>query len=185
MKDIIFFWAPGAGKGTQVELLLAKLWDQVSWLSTGDVFRAIVSKPNAIGKYVEWRMNSGKLINDQVTMSLFNAYFFTVIDDKKYMVLDGYPRTLVQLDSLMALCKENKREVLGIFFDLPEEESIKRIVWRGREGEDQSVIQKRMQEYNTLTKPIVDAFAKHGTLITVDARPSIEEIHGKVMEIVM
>jgi adenylate kinase len=97
MKDIILFGAPGCGKGTQAELLIEKLAGIVSHISTGDVFRALVSQPNAIGKYVKDRMESGKLIDDQVTMSLFNAYFFTVLDEQKYMLLDGYPRSIPQM----------------------------------------------------------------------------------------
>lgn len=58
MKDIILFGVPGCGKGTQAELLLEKLGGSISHLSTGDVFRAIVSQPNAIGKYVKNRMES-------------------------------------------------------------------------------------------------------------------------------
>jgi adenylate kinase family enzyme len=57
-------------------------------------------------------MESGKLINDQVTMSLFNAYFFTVLDENKYMLLDGYPRSIVQMQGLEKIAKEYNRSVL-------------------------------------------------------------------------
>jgi len=57
-------------------------------------------------------MESGKLIDDQVTMSLFNAYFFTVLDENKYMLLDGYPRSIMQMNGLEKLAKEHKRSVV-------------------------------------------------------------------------
>jgi len=182
MKDIILFGAPGCGKGTQAELLLEKLEDQLSHISTGDVFRALVSQPNPIGRYVKDRMESGKLIDDQVTMSLFNAYFFTVLDESKYMLLDGYPRSVVQMEGLEKLAKEYDRSVIGIYFEVNEEETIKRISSRGRTGETEEVIRTRMEEYYTHTHPIVDAFAQRWELIKIDANRSIEAIHTDVMK---
>lgn len=183
MKDIILFWVPGCGKGTQAELLLEKLWDNISHLSTWDVFRAIVSQPNAIGKYVKNRMESGMLIDDQVTMSLFNAYFFTVLDEQKYMLLDWYPRSIVQMDGLEKIAKENNRSVVGIYFEVDEEETIKRILGRGREGETEDVIRTRLKEYYTHTQPIVDAFSQRWELVKIDANRTIEEIHADVMKV--
>ena len=112
MKDIVLFGMPGAGKGTQAELLLEKMDGKYVHLSTGDIFRALLSKPNAIGNYVDSRLNAGMLIDDQVTISLFNAYFFGVMDEGKAMLLDGYPRTNVQLEALIQLSKDHDRELL-------------------------------------------------------------------------
>gem|GEM_PF-5484280 len=97
------------------------------------------------------------------------------------MLLDGYPRTITQLDSFLAAAKQNNREVLGLFFDLPEQEAINRMVARGREGEDESVIQKRLEEYYTKTQPIVNELKKRIEVVTIDCMPSIEEIHKTVM----
>jgi adenylate kinase len=185
MKDIILFGAPGCGKGTQAELLIEKLEGMISHLSTGDVFRAIVSGPNAIGRYVKDRMESGKLIDDQVTMSLFNAYFFTVLDEQKYMLLDGYPRSVPQMQGLETIAKDNNRSVIGIYFEVDEEETVKRILSRGREGETEEVIRTRMSEYYKHTHPIVEEFAQRWELVKIDANRSIEEIHADVMKAVV
>ncbi len=182
MKDIILFWVPGCGKGTQAELLLEKLGDQLSHLSTGDVFRAITSQPNAIGKYVKNRMESGMLINDQVTMGLFDSYFYTVLDEQKYMLLDGYPRSIEQMSGLESIAKKNNRKVIGIYFQVFEEETIKRILGRWRPGETEDVIRTRLKEYYTHTQPILDAFSQRWELVKVDANGSIEEIHAAVMK---
>jgi len=182
MKDIILFWAPGCGKGTQAELLIEKLSWSISHISTWDVFRALVSHPNAIWKYVKNRMESGKLIDDQVTMSLFNAYFFTVLDEQKYMLLDGYPRSIVQMQWLEKIAKEHNRSIIGIYFDVDEDETVKRILSRGREWENEEVIRTRMIEYYTYTHPIVDAFVQRWELVKIDANRSIEAIHADVMQ---
>lgn len=184
MKDIILFWAPGCGKGTQAELLIEKLAWSISHISTGDVFRALVAHPNAIGRYVKDRMESWKLIDDQVTMSLFNAYFFTVLDENKYMLLDGYPRSIVQMNGLEKLAKEHNRSVVWIYFEVDEDETVKRILGRGREGETEEVIRTRMEEYYKHTHPIADAFAQRWELVKIDANRSIKEIHADVMKVV-
>ena len=71
-----------------------------------------MSIPNAIGDYVIDRMNAGFLINDEVPISLFNAYFYTVIDTDKSMLLDGYPRTMQQMEAFLSLCSEKGRIVI-------------------------------------------------------------------------
>lgn len=184
MFDIVFFGKPGSGKWTQAELLRDVFWSQISHLSTGDIFRAIVSKPNAIGDYVTDRMNAGFLIDDAVTISLFNAYFYTVLDSEKAMLLDGYPRTMQQMESFLALCADKWRKVIGINFELDDETAIQRMMTRAREWEDETVMKTRLEQYYHHTHPLVERFAQVFELITVDATPSIEKIHEEVKKLV-
>lgn len=113
--------------------MLEKFKGQLSYLSTGEVFRALTSQKNALGDYVKNRMEAGFIINDDLTIKLFEAYLCAVSDEKKYMLLDGYPRTIHQLETLLATLQNTHREVVGIFFKLDTEEAIKRMLLRGRE----------------------------------------------------
>jgi len=183
MKDIVLFGMPGSGKGTQADLLLEKFKGQLGYLSTGEVFRALTSQRNGIGDYVKDRMESGLLINDDITVHLFEAFLCAVNDEKKHMLLDGYPRTIHQLEAFLATEKKNNREVIGIFFKLDNEEAIQRMLLRGRIGETREVLEVRIQEYYAKTQPLLDAFAQHATLITVDATPSIQEVYANVLDI--
>lgn len=183
MKDIVLFGMPGSGKGTQAELLLEKFKGQLSYLSTGEVFRALTSQKNALGDYVKDRMEAGFIINDDLTIHLFEAYLCAVNDEKKHMLLDGYPRTIHQLETFLATAKQTNREVIGIFFKLDNEEAIQRMLLRGRAGETREVLEIRIQEYYAKTQPLLDAFAQHATLVTVDATPSIEEVYAQVLTI--
>lgn len=99
------------------------------------------------------------------------------------MLLDGYPRTIHQLEAFLATEKKNNREVIGIFFKLDNEEAIQRMLLRGRIGETREVLEVRIQEYYAKTQPLLDAFAQHATLITVDATPSIQEVYANVLDI--
>lgn len=182
MKDIVLFGVPGAGKGTQAELLLEKTDGAYVHLSTGDVFRSLMSRPNAIGDLIKARIESGKLVDDKVTISVFDAYFFSVLsEDQKYMLLDGYPRSIPQLEAFLVQAHEHGRELVGLYFDLSKEEAIERMLSRGREGETKDIIQTRLETYYETTQPIVDAFAQQEHLITIDASQSIESIHEEVM----
>lgn len=182
MKDIVLFGMPGAGKGTQAELFLEASDDRYIHLSTGDVFRSLMSRSNAIGDLIKARVSSGGLVDDRVTISIFDAYFFSVLsEDDSYMLLDGYPRSIPQLEAFLDQSRINNRDLVGLYFELPEEVAIERMMARGRDGETKEVIQKRLDEYYHTTQPIVDAFAAKEQLIAIDASAGIEDIHKEVM----
>lgn len=180
MKDIVLFWTPGCGKWTQAKLIVNDFSDKLSHLSTWDVFRALWSSENAIWTYIKSRLETWRLMDDNVTVSLFNVYWFTVLDDKKNMLLDGYPRTMKQFEDLLILSIKHSRDVVWILFDLPEEVTINRMLARGRAWETEEVIRTRLNEYYTQTQPILDAFNKHLKLIKIDWNRSVEEIYEDV-----
>jgi adenylate kinase family enzyme len=101
------------------------------------------------------------------------------------MLLDGYPRSIVQMEGLEKIAKENNRSVIWVYFEVDEGETVKRILSRGREGETEDVIRTRMEEYYTHTHPIVEQFLQRWELVKIDANRSIEEIHADVMKIVV
>lgn len=182
MKDIILFGMPGAGKGTQADLLREYMKDQYVHLSTGDVFRALMSRPNAIGNLVQNRMNAWLLINDKVSMSLFDVYFYSVIEENKYMMLDWYPRSIPQLNTFLSKCYEYDRSLIGLYFDIPEEVAIQRMMDRAREWETEDIMRVRLEKYHKTTHPIMQAYAAQQQLIIIDGTGTIEEIHQKVIE---
>jgi len=175
-KDIILFGIQWCGKWTQANKLLDTFLDEFAYLSTGDVFRALTSQPNAIGDYVKKKINSGELIPDDVTIALFHTYFQTVLDSDKNMLLDWYPRTKKQIDNLFKLAEKENRELLGIYFDLSEEEAIERMKWRGRKDDTEDGIRYRLQQYYDKTVPVIDYFESKGKLIKINVDRSIEEI---------
>lgn len=114
-------------------------------------------------------------------MSLFDVYFYSVIADKKYMLLDGYPRSIPQLNAYLTKSHDYEREIVGIYFDISEEEAIRRMLERGRTGETEEVIRTRLEKYYKFTQPIKDAFAAQQRLIVIDASGDIESIHQEVV----
>ncbi len=130
MKDIVLFGIQGSGKGTQAALLQDLFGDKLSYFSSGDIFRALKSHPNAIGDFLSNSLESGKLISDEVTISMFRFYFSTLVGDDKMMLLDGYPRSLPQLVDLIQTSYKNKRTPVGIYFELDRETATERMISR-------------------------------------------------------
>lgn len=180
MKDVILFWIQGAGKGTQAHMLVEAFPWLFSYFSSGDLFRALTWWDNAIGNYVKDRIERGDLISDDVTISLFDAYIQTVIDEEKKMLIDGFPRTIPQMEKMMPLMKENKRELVGIQFVLPDEVVIARMKERGRKDDTDEGIAHRLEQFYRLTQPTIDWFANNATLIKIDADRTPEEIAADV-----
>jgi adenylate kinase family enzyme len=98
------------------------------------------SAPNAIGEYLGNRLDTGSLINDKVTEAMFTMYVHTVLDDNKYMLLDGFPRNIKQLQELTSAAKEHGRTLHGIWFTLDRETATTRMLRRGRADDTTSSI---------------------------------------------
>ena len=128
MKDIVLFGIQGSGKGTQSALLQELYADNLSYFSSGDIFRALKSHPNALGDFLSNKLELGQLISDEVTISMFHFYFSTILSERKSMLLDGYPRTLAQLVDLVQLSLQERREVVGIYFELSREQAKERML---------------------------------------------------------
>jgi len=127
-------------------------------------------------------MAAWELIKDEVTNSLFEAYVYAVLHDEKYMLLDGYPRTLEQMKTTMELLTEHKREVLGVQFVIPDELALERMRGRWRSDDTESAMQHRIDQFYANTQPTIDWFAQKHTLLTIDATQSIQSIHAQVIE---
>jgi adenylate kinase len=115
-----------------------------------------------------------------VTGSLFQAYFYSAIDDNKSMLIDGYPRTIPQLDDIFRLAELEKREVLGIQFVIPDDIAFERMASRGREDDTEEAMKHRIAQFYKHTMPVIDYFGQHATLVKIDATRGIEEIAEEV-----
>ena len=126
MLNIILMGPPGAGKGTQSELIVKKYG--IPHISTGDMFREAISNRTPLGIEAESYTNKGLLVPDEVTISLVKERL-SRDDCKNGYLLDGFPRTLVQADALKKLTKEIKREITTII-NIEEDKSkiIERII---------------------------------------------------------
>lgn len=153
-----------------------------SYFSTGDLFRSLLSSDNAIGNYLKHRIESGQLIDDKVTNTMFEAYMYTVADEGNHMLLDGYPRSVPQLEFILNLLQKNQRKPLGIHYVVPDEVVKERMLLRARKDDTPEVIQKRIDQFYEKTMPVIQYFKEHADLIEINADDTIENIHKNTME---
>ncbi len=125
---IIMLGAPGTGKGTVATILQDKL--NIKQVSTGDIFRKEIKEQTELGKLADSYISKGQLAPDDVTVNIVKERL-EQDDVKNGIILDGFPRTIVQAQELdKILEKENKKVDLVINLTTPDEEIIERIVNR-------------------------------------------------------
>jgi len=209
---IVLLGAPGAGKGTQAQFLMAKFG--IPQISTGDMLRAAISAGTELGKQAKAVMDAGQLVSDELIIGLVKERI-TQDDCKAGFLLDGFPRTIPQADAM----KENGINIDHVLeFDVPDEVIVERMAGRrvhsgsGRvyhlvynppkvEGKDditgddlsirpddeESTVRKRLAIYHEQTKPLVDFYqaeAKSGNCqyLTVDGTQAVEAVNTLLNE---
>jgi adenylate kinase len=126
-KIIVLIGAPGAGKGTQARLLQERRG--IPQISTGDMFREMLGLDTPFAREVQEIMKSGKYVPDEVTSRMVRERTSRA-DTKDGYILDGYPRTTVQVEHLEQLAKDQGFEIRAIEVDVPREELMKRLTGR-------------------------------------------------------
>jgi len=126
--NVILLGAPGSGKGTQAERIVARYG--LPHISTGNMLRAAVAQGTAIGPDVQGRLEAGKLVPDDVVISLVKERL-AMEDARGGFLLDGFPRTVPQAESLDDLLGEAGRSITHVvFLDVADEELVRRISGR-------------------------------------------------------
>ncbi|WP_198011584.1 MULTISPECIES: adenylate kinase [unclassified Arthrobacter] len=174
---------PGSGKGTQAERISERLG--VVAISTGDIFRANVKGGTPLGVEAKKYMDNGDFVPDSVTNEMVRSRL-SQDDAKEGFLLDGYPRTVAQVDYLDGILASGDRK-LGVVLQLTadDEELVSRLLGRaretGRSDDNESVIRHRLDLYHEQTEAVVARYAGRGILAQVDGIGGIEEVTDRVL----
>lgn len=126
--NIILMGLPGAGKGTQASEIIKKF--PIPHISTGDMFRKAIKDETDLGKEAKSYMDRGELVPDEVTVGIVKERI-SEDDAKKGFLLDGFPRTIDQAESLSQIMSELDREIDAVInIEVPEEELMNRLTGR-------------------------------------------------------
>jgi adenylate kinase len=182
--EVIFIAGPqGSGKGTQGKKLAEKL-GFLFW-GMGDVLREIQAQDIEFAQKLAL-LNHGTLLSDDMIVDILKQRV-PLIPLEKGIIFDGVPRRVGQAEFLIPYLREHGREHMAtIFLDLPREESIKRLSLRAqheqRIDDTPEAIETRLQYYNETITPVFDYLKKETTFITIDGRPSADEIAANINE---
>ncbi len=175
---IVLLGPPGAGKGTQAQMLADELG--VPQISTGDLFRYNISNGTELGLEAKKYLDAGDLVPATLTNALVDDRLNND-DVASGFILDGYPRSVEQAGALDEMLKKRDLSLDAVLeFRVPEEELVSRLKGRGRADDTEDVIRNRFKVYRDETAPLMDYYSE--ALITVDAVGELDEVFTRAVK---
>jgi adenylate kinase len=177
-KRLIFLGPPGAGKGTQAQIISEN--HQIPHVSTGDILRAAVAQQTPLGKQAQDYMNRGELVPDVLILGLIQDRL-SYEDTINGWILDGFPRNVHQaafLEELLVKLEQNADCVLNLA--VPDEVLVSRLLARKRKDDNESTIRRRLEVYHQDTVPVIDFYQQRETLKTIDGDRTMEEVTAQL-----
>lgn len=201
---------PGAGKGTQADLLGKQL--NIPRISTGDMFREALQSDTELGTRVKHYVERGELVPDELTVALVEQRLAQP-DARDGFILDGFPRTVPQARTLNDTLTASDRPLhAAVFIDVPQNEAIRRISERRicgqcgatyraaapeveanrcstcggplvqRPDDAEETALRRLRVYMDETHPVVDYYRAAGVLVSVDGGRDIPEVLSEILD---
>ena len=178
---IILLGPPGSGKGTQANFIQSKL--SIPHLSTGDILRQSVKNETDLGNKVKNIMAKGELVSDDLVLDVIKERVLQS-DCNHGFILDGYPRNIIQAESLNIVLKDIDRNIDRILFlDVDFEVLESRIESRTKENNEEKraddtseVLIKRLEEYKIQTAPLGEYYSNNKKFKKINGMKSISEV---------
>ncbi|MAW21628.1 MAG: adenylate kinase [Flavobacteriales bacterium] len=187
MLNIVLFGPPGAGKGTQSNLLINKY--NLVHLSTGDILRSEISEGTKLGVEAKSIMDRGDLVSDEIVIGMISSKLDNNPDANGF-IFDGFPRTEAQATALDNLLKGKETSIsVMLSLKVADDELIKRLLKRGKDSgraddKNESIIANRINEYNNKTAPLKTFYSNQDKLSEIEGIGSVEEIANRLNSVI-
>ncbi|MBP5717170.1 MAG: adenylate kinase [Bacteroidales bacterium] len=183
MLNIVIFGAPGSGKGTQRDKIIAEYG--VEHISMGDVLRGEIKAGTELGKTASAYINEGKLVPDSLIIDMLAATLDAKGKDIKGVIFDGFPRTIAQAEALNEMLAKRGQQVSTVIgLEVDDAELIKRIIARGatsgRADDNEETAKKRLDTYYSQTLPLKDFYIKEGKYAKINGVGTIDGIFADI-----
>lgn len=182
MTKLIFLGAPGAGKGTQAQILSQNMG--IPHISTGEILRDAIANETPLGLKAKGYVDNGDLVPDELILDLIKDRLGQE-DALKGWILDGFPRNVSQADFLRNLLQDLNQVCNGVVnLDVPDSVLLERLLSRGRKDDNEAIISNRLQVYRQQTAPLIDYYQQHQLLINVNGDRELSQISEELETIV-
>ena len=179
---LVILGGPGAGKGTQAELLCSNL--SIPLLAVGDILREAIADDTDLGKLAVSYVEKGELVPDATMIQFFRRRLL-LWDVFNGWVLEGYPRTAFQAEELDFLLDDLAQQLdWAIWLKVPTEVLLSRSIQRDRSDDSPEILQRRLDLYHERTIPILDYYEYRNKLLTIDGDRSPEQVQQDILKIV-
>jgi len=182
---ILLIGPPGAGKGTQAALLAQHFG--IPAISTGDIFRENVRNETPLGLEAKAFMDRGEYVPDSLTNALVRDRL-NQDDAAAGFLLDGYPRTIDQVEELDDILEETEKKLdVVVQLTADSEELLRRLCGRaqeqGRSDDTSEVIKRRLDVYEEQTAPLIDIYASRSLVAKVNGLGEIADVTNRIIEV--
>ncbi len=177
--NVILLGPPGAGKGTQAEILCKNGFIHIA---TGDLLREALAQKTPLGLQAKAYIEKGALVPNE----LVEALVFAKIEQAKssHLLLDGYPRNASQCESIDTFLELQKIAISHVIsFEVPEDELVTRMMGRGRKDDTEAVIKNRFEVFKNETTPVIEHYASKNLVHEIDGIGSVEDISNRISEV--
>jgi adenylate kinase len=178
---LVIFGRQGAGKGTQCIRLVERYG--ITHISTGDMLRGAVSAGTELGLKAKAVMDAGELVGDDIMNGIVRQRLSEADATERGFVLDGYPRTTNQAESLLEMLDGAGLHAV-VDLDVPLDVVTERMKGRGREDDTDGAIARRLALYEQETRPVLEFFAQRDLLVTVDGVGAEQEVSQRLFDAV-
>jgi len=181
---LILMGPPGAGKGTQARVVADHFG--IPAISTGDIFRTNVSNGTPLGKKAQEYMDKGEYVPDEVT-NLMVRNRIDEPDAEPGFLLDGYPRTLAQVEELDGMIKFTGHALDAVVvLTVDQDEIVQRLLQRAevenRADDTEDVIRRRQEVYVEQTEPLIEVYRSRHILIEVDGMGEVDQVTKRIFD---
>lgn len=175
--NIVLLGIQGSGKGTQAEIMARRY--NLAIFEMGDEFRRLAKEDSKLGHKIKSIIEHGKLVPAKTVIEVLNG-FLEHVPAHQAIIFDGVPRNQEQQRAFNRLLKKKKRKFRVINIEIPEDETVKRLMKRKRHDDTPEIIKQRIKIFLKNTRPVIENYGKKKLVIDINGNQSIAEVAKEI-----
>ena len=176
--NFVLFGIQGSGKGTQAKIIAEK--HKLKIFEAGEECRNLAKEDSELGHTIRNLVENGNLVPASIIIQIIEN-FLKQIPESQGILFDGFPRNVEQEKEFNELMKRYHRDFRAIHIQLPQEETVKRLLARGRHDDKPEIITKRIRIFFQDTTPIIEHYRSENRIIDINGYQTIENVSKEIL----